>query len=186
MADLPSFRAQANLPVFHHCGVDMFGPIEVIILRWWVKRYGFLFTCLNTHAVKLEVGQSADLSSFLMAMARFRKGPRNPAHMCSDNGTNFVAASKELQEMFGRWNKQELVDKLSAPSIQWHFNPPAAPHFGGAWERLIRSAKVALAAVLHGQTLTDEVLLTAMTEVEEILNSIRSRTSASTQRTWKF
>ena len=73
--------------------------------------------------------------------------------------------------MFGRWNKQELVDKLSAQRIQLHFNPPAAPHFGGAWERLIRSAKVALEAVLHGQTLTDEVLLTAMTEVEEILNS---------------
>ena len=171
MADLPFFRAQANLPVFYHCGVDMFGPMEVVILRRRVKRYGFLFTCLNTRAVKIEIGHSADLSSFLIAMARFRKGPHHPAHIYSDNGSNFVAASKELLAMFDRWNKQDLVDQLSTQNIQWHFNPPAAPHFGGAWERLIQSAKKALEAVLHGRALTDEVLITAMTEVEEILNS---------------
>jgi len=42
---------------------------------------------------------------------------------------------------------------------------------GGAWERLIQSAKAALKGVLHGLKLTDEVLLTAMAEVEEILNN---------------
>jgi len=61
---------------------------------------------------------------------------------------------------------------MSAQGVQWHFNPPAAPWMGGAWERLIQSAKSALQGVLHGRTLTDEVLLTAMVEVEEILNNL--------------
>ena len=50
------------------------------------------------------------------------------------------------------------------------FNPPAAPHMGGVWERLTRLYKKAL-DVLQNQVLTDEVLLTAFAEVEWLVNS---------------
>ena len=60
---------------------------------------------------------------------------------------------------------------LSQERIQWVFNPPAAPHMGGVWERLVRSCKKALDVVLQNQVLTDEVLLTAITEVESLVNS---------------
>lgn len=55
--------------------------------------------------------------------------------------------------------------------IEFHFNPPAAPHFGGAWEREIRSVKSTLRTILGSQTVTEEVLLTVLIEVEGILNS---------------
>ena len=42
---------------------------------------------------------------------------------------------------------------------------------GGIWERLVRSCKKALDAVLRNQVLTDEVLVTAITEVEWLVNS---------------
>ena len=51
------------------------------------------------------------------------------------------------------------------------FNPPAAPHMGGVWERLVRSCKKALDVFLQNQVLTDEVLLTAFAEVEWLVNS---------------
>ncbi|KFD54671.1 hypothetical protein M513_04371 [Trichuris suis] len=51
------------------------------------------------------------------------------------------------------------------------FLPPAAPHFGGAWERLVRSAKVALRKILNGRAVTDEVLFTVVVEVESLMNS---------------
>ena len=60
---------------------------------------------------------------------------------------------------------------LSQDGIQWVFNPPAAPHMGGVWERLVRSCKKALDVVLRNQVLTDEVLLTAFAEVEWLVNS---------------
>ena len=63
--------------------------------------------------------------------------------------------------------------------IEWHFNPPAAPHFGGVWERLVQSCKRAIRAVVGKQILTDEVLLTVMAEVEALLNS-RPLTHVST------
>ena len=60
---------------------------------------------------------------------------------------------------------------LNQEGIQRVFNPPATPHMGGVWERLVRSCKKALNVVLQNQVLTDEVLLTAFAEVEWLVNS---------------
>jgi len=42
--------------------------------------------------------------------------------------------------------------------------------FGGAWERLVQSAKRALKAVVGKQRVNDETLLTFMAEVESLMN----------------
>ena len=42
---------------------------------------------------------------------------------------------------------------------------------GGVWERLVRSAKTALKAVLGTQTVRDEVLSTTLREVDSMLNA---------------
>ena len=60
---------------------------------------------------------------------------------------------------------------MARREIEWHFNPPAAPHFGGAWESLVKSAKRALENVLHGCSLTDETLTTALAKVSNLLNN---------------
>ncbi|CAB4016377.1 uncharacterized protein LOC106154518 [Paramuricea clavata] len=55
-------------------------------------------------------------------------------------------------------------------SIEWHFNPPAASHAGGVWERMIRLIRKMLCSILGNQLVNDETLLTVITEVEKILN----------------
>ena len=47
--------------------------------------------------------------------------------------------------------------------------PPGAPHFGGAWESLVKSAKRALTVIFHNQTLTDEILVTTLITIENLL-----------------
>ena len=54
--------------------------------------------------------------------------------------------------------------------VQWYFNHPYASHQGEAWERMIRSVRRILRALLGTQIVNDETLLTIMTEVEKILN----------------
>ncbi|KAK3726366.1 hypothetical protein QZH41_006066, partial [Actinostola sp. cb2023] len=93
-----------------------------------------------------------------------------PSHIWSDNGTNFVGAEKELRDGLKRLDKERIYDQLSQDGIQWHFNPPSSPHFGGIWERLVQSAKRALRVVAGKQCVTDETLLTFMAEVESLLN----------------
>ena len=64
-----------------------------------------------------------------------------------------------------------ISDTLSQDRIQQFFNPPSAPHFGGVWERLVKSPKKALKITLNGQLVYDETLLTLMAEIESLLNS---------------
>ncbi|XP_076285569.1 uncharacterized protein LOC143218324 [Lasioglossum baleicum] len=67
------------------------------------------------------------------------------------------------------------TDKLENHALQrkikWIFNPPNAPHMGGAWERLIKSVKIALNAILRDQAPSEEVLKTLMVEIEHSINS---------------
>ena len=60
------------------------------------KRWGFLFTCLTTRAVHIEVAPSLDTSSCVMGVERFITRRGTPNTIMSDNGTNFVGAQKEL------------------------------------------------------------------------------------------
>ena len=55
-------------------------------------------------------------------------------------------------------------------NVDWQFNPPAGSHYGGAWERLIRSIRKAMNSVLKEQTLDDEGLHTLMCEIDYTIN----------------
>ncbi|KMQ88133.1 hypothetical protein RF55_12431 [Lasius niger] len=54
---------------------------------------------------------------------------------------------------------------------QWPFNPPAASHFGGLWEAVVKSAKHHLRRVIGNATLTFEEMTTLLTQIEACLNS---------------
>lgn len=71
------------------------------------------------------------------------------------------------------WNQSHLEDWCLQKHIQWRFNSPGASHFGGVWEREIRTIKKVLNALLRKQplSLTDDMLSTLMCEVKNILNS---------------
>ena len=63
--------------------------------------------------------------------------------------------------------------ELFAPKeIEWKFQPPSAPHFGGALERLVQCTKKTLKKTIPANRLfPKEVLRTALVEAEGIRNS---------------
>ena len=170
MADLPVSRVTSHEPPFSRVAVDYFGPIQVKRLRKTEKRYGCLFTCLATRAVHIEIAHSLDADSFIMAIRRMSARRGAPKVVYSDNGTNLRAGEKELRECLREMNSDKITDSLSQKGIEWHFSPPAAPHFGGVWERMVKSVKRALAVIMR-ETVSDETLLTMMCEAEGIVNS---------------
>ena len=170
MSDLPAERLGYRQPPFSNCGVDYSGPFHVNIRRSSEKRCGFLFTCLTTRAIHIELVPSIDKSSCVMAIERFISRRGTPSIIWSDNGTNFVGAEKELLLCIKNWNAEaalSLVDK----SIKWKYNPPSAPHQGGAWELMVRSCKRVFYAILGSRKLNDEILNTTMCLVEGSLNA---------------
>ena len=178
MSALPSVRLGLRSPVFTNTGVDYFGPMTVRRGRSTEKHWDCLFTFLTTRAVHLELAGSLNTDAFLLALRRFVARRGSPKCLVSDNGTNFLGAAKELQECICSWNQEHISQHLAQKEIQWKFNPPSAPHFGGVWERLIRSTKTILRTILGTQCVGSDTLNTLLTEVEAILNS-RPLTPAS-------
>ncbi|XP_043241053.1 uncharacterized protein LOC122391322 [Amphibalanus amphitrite] len=171
MSDLPEERVIPNEPPFTRVGTDYFGPFFTRSGRKQMKRYGVLFTCLTTRAVHIEIADSLDISSFISALRRFQARRGQVRHIRSDNGTNFIGSDRELQEAVKNLNRDQVHEFLLKRGIKWVFNAPGASHHGGVWERLIRTFRKILGALLKEQTLTDESLRTLTCEVEAVMNS---------------
>jgi len=175
MSQLPRERSEV-VPPFTYCGVDMFGPFYVKERRSVLKRYGAIFTCLNSRAVHLEITNSMTTDAFILALRRFIGRRGNIRTMRSDNGTNFVGCNNELKRCLQEMDQLKISRFLlsnNADWVKWKFNPPYASHMGGVWERQIRSARRILTSLLetHGESLNDESLRTLMIETEAIINS---------------
>ena len=179
MADLPADRVTPGDPAFTHSGVDMFGPISVKRGRGTEKRYGCLFTCLTTRAVHIEVAHSLGADSFVKCLQRFIARRGKMKSLRSDNGTNFICAERELRQEVQKMDMTVVQNALNRRNIEWKFNPPSASHFGGVWERQIRTVKRVLAGLTKEQRMTDESLLTFMCVAEGIVNN-RPITATST------
>ncbi|KAL7868352.1 hypothetical protein SRHO_G00097360 [Serrasalmus rhombeus] len=178
MADLPQDRVLPDDPPFTRVGVDYFGPFEVKRGRTILKRYGVIFTCLAVRAVHIELASSLDTDSCINTIRRFIARRGQVKEIRTDNGTNFVAANRELKAAIADWNTSPFQHLFHQHGIKWTFNPPTASHHGGAWERLIRSVRKVLNSTVREQILDEECLHTVLCEAESIINS-RPITKAS-------
>ncbi|XP_062541583.1 uncharacterized protein LOC134209602 [Armigeres subalbatus] len=78
---------------------------------------------------------------------------------------------RELREALKHVDEEKLKIEFVSPVTKWTFNPPAAPHFGGCWERLIQSVKRTMKDFDLPRLPSDEILRSILMEIEMILNS---------------
>ena len=117
--------------------------------RTRAKRYLCLFTCPTTRAVHLEMSYSLDTDSFTNTFTQMTSRRGTPTYVISDNGTNFIRADREMRELVQALDTDRIMQDTSKyHPIDWKFNPPSAPHFGGVFETLIKSAKKAIKAIV--------------------------------------
>ncbi|XP_073814309.1 uncharacterized protein [Musca autumnalis] len=86
-----------------------------------------------------------------------------------DYATNFRGACRVLLEEVEKISSAEVERKY--PTIKWEFIPPASPHMGGAWERMVRSVKSVSMDILPKRELREKFLRAALADVENIINS---------------
>lgn len=172
MADLPEERVNES-PPFSYVGMDCFGPFEVKEGRKMLKRYGLMITCLASRAVHIEVLEDMTTDALICAIRRTIAIRGNIRQIRSDRGTNFVGASRELRAEWEKMDKRELTQRLISLDCEWLFNPPAASHQGGVWERQIGSARRILNGLVKKSDgrLTSVSLHTFLYEVAAIINS---------------
>ncbi|KAL6416444.1 hypothetical protein ACFW04_013469 [Cataglyphis niger] len=176
MGDLPRLRVTPARP-FLRTGVDYAGPIQLRTTKGRghrsYKAFIAVFVCLSTKAVHLEVVSDYSADAFLAALRRFTARRGLCRSLQSDCGTNFVGADAQLRAFFTASNpaQRRIADQLANDRIQWRFNPPSAPHFGGLWEAAVKSLKHHLRRVLGESTLTYEEMSTLLAQIEACMNS---------------
>lgn len=157
LADLPPCRLNLYKPPFHSTGVDCFGPFTVKVGRRQEKRWGIIYKCMTTRCVHLDLLEHLDTDAFLLSLRRFIARQGKPMELLCDNGTNFVGGNRELQETFTAMSPR-LQELLAWQKIRFRHNPPSALHFGGTWEREVKSVKTALRVILREQSVPEPVL----------------------------
>lgn len=176
MADLPMHRINESSP-FSNVGIDYAGPFTTkdshLRKPRIYKGYLCIFICMSTRAVHLEYVSDMSTECFLASFDRFVARRGLPTDCYSDNGTNFVGAARELRETYKMLSKSknEISSALAYKGIQWHFNPPSAPNFGGLWEAGVKSAKSLLRKTIGESIFTFEQYSTLFSRIEAILNS---------------
>lgn len=155
--------------------MDNFGPITVTIGRRHEKLYVTLFTCFTSRSVDLEFVHNLSADSAIIGLRRFIARCGTPNTIFSDNGTAFVGANRILKEFYAA----DVAEFAATKGITWSFIPAAAPNFGGCWERLVRSVKVALKSTFNEKAPKEETPMTLLADAEAIVNS-RPLTHVST------
>ena len=158
--DLPTSRVSIS-PPFTHVGIDYAGPVYVKSIyspnSQTYKAWIVLYTCHATRNICLDLVPSYDAPSCIRTLRRFFSRRGVPTSIKSDNGSNFTA--------------EETQNYCSRIGVQWTFNPPASPWWGGLFERLIRSTKRCIKKVLLKSKVTFEEMLTVLQEIETVINN---------------
>ena len=169
---LPSFRV-TEWPPFTFTAVDYAGPLSVcpdhtIHALCDQKVWVCVYTCCVTRAVHIEIVTNLSSQSFLRSFKRFTSRRGLPHKIISDNASTFKSATKVINEVV----LDPAVSKhLSGLKIEWRHNLEKAPWWGGMFERIIGMTKRCLRKIVGRAKFSYEELLTAVVEIESILNS---------------
>jgi hypothetical protein len=172
MGDLPEERTMQS-PPFTYCGIDCFGPFYVKVARSTEKRYALMITCLASRAVHVELLDDMSTDSFINSLRSIIALRGNIRKLFCDRGTNFVGAKREFKEAMKEMCNEECKRRLMEFDCEFEFNPPAASHMGGVWERQIRSVRSVLFSIFgdNKKPLKPSELRTLLHEAAAVVNS---------------
>ena len=177
MGNLPSVRVTKARP-FLNVGIDYCDPFYVKERKYRNRNPPekvYVFVCMVTKAIHLELVEDMTSASLIAALDRFVGRRGYPQRVYSDNGTNFVRANKGLREIFQLLHSEDhknLIDRYAvAHNIEWSFNPPATSHFGELWEAGVKTFKHHLKRVTKNLSFTVIEFQTLTIKIEAVLNS---------------
>ena len=118
----------------------------------------------------MVVSQDHSTDASLQVLRRFSRLRGWPKKIFSDNGTQLVAALKELCSVVKGLDWEFLQKYGVRYGTEWQFSPVDAPWYNGATESLIKTVKRALNVAVGEQIMTLSELQAVMYEAAQIEN----------------
>ena len=94
-----------------------------------------------------------------------------PGEIISDQGSQLVAASKDVSDLTKDWNWDTVSSWAGDNKIKWKIVPAEAHHHNGLSESMIKSAKRSISHVVGDNVLSFSEFQLAMFEIANIINS---------------
>ena len=165
---LPNDRTEQAMS-FQVIDTDFAGPIyDRTKTKKESKAYILIFSCSVSRAVHLELIPNTTTKKFVKCLKRLVARRGKPTTIYSDNAKSFQAAAKWLKQII---KSEQLHEHLTKENINWKFNLPKAPWWGGHFERLIGVIKQALYKSLGRTSLRWSELEDVLLDVEINMNN---------------
>ena len=122
MSPLPKCHL-AIAPAFHTTSIDLFRPFLIkdsVKKRIKMKVWGFIAGCAG--AIYLDITESYSTDSILQVLHKFITRGR-PGEIISDQGTQLMAASKDIADLTNEWDWESVKGWTSYNKISWKFVP---------------------------------------------------------------
>ena len=170
---IPSIDGQEqNYPKpFEHTALDYTGYLQ--LKHYHQKKesrykvYLAVFYCLYTKAFHVEIVQSTDTPSLLMAFDRLCHTEGKVSCLYSDNQPSFVKGDKLIRERITEINKH-IDDLQKREKFDWKFGLSYNPQ--SLWEQPIKMIKQSLSKVLRHQIVDYQELQTLLRRIQFTLN----------------
>jgi hypothetical protein len=169
MAPLPAHR-MGPTPPFWSTAVDLVGPLSIVgtvNTRTTRKAWGMIFVCMARSLTHVEIAESYSTEAFLLALRRFMALHGAPKRFQSHQGTQLVAASKQVKA----WDWSIVGQQADGVGDEWHVVPTGGQHFNGQAERMIGILKKCLEGALAGKRSTMGELGTIVAEAARMVKS---------------
>ena len=115
-----------------------------------------------------DVVPDMSAATFIRSLKRFCAKRGLPHKFLSDNGKTFKVAAKMIKAIVTHPDVKRYLSKIS---VEWCFNLEKTPWWGGVFEGLVKSTKRCLRKMVGQARFLYDELLTAVIEVEAIINS---------------
>ena len=172
MAPLPKTRLKLS-PTFHTISLDLFGPLEIkdtVKQRNKKKVWGVIFNCTITRALYIDLTEDYSTEAILQVIRRFVAIRGCPAEIQSDQGSQLIAAAKDIAELTTCWDWEPIETWATNNRIKWTLAPAEGQHQNGLSESLIRSIKRSIKHKIGCQILSFSQLQMFF-EIANIINS---------------
>ena len=172
MGKIPNWRHE-NPTIWSRVGTDVLGPFYIRNdeNNKLIKTFAILWTDLISRGIMVDLLYSADTAGVIRSLRKLTAIYGSAKTYYSDNASYYKKSSLELKNFMAKIDWPAIRKESNKFNADWKFATAASPFRNATSERLVRSIKESLAAVIKKDTLTFPELSTVLLEISAYINN---------------
>ena len=149
--------------------MDLRGPViicDTVKQRTHKKVWIVIFNCTVTCAMYIDLTEDYNTDAILQTLRHFVCICGCPGEIKSDQGSQLIAAAKEIAELVPKWDWTPIHEWAATKNIKWTLAPAEGQHQNGLSESMVKLTKPSITHKISGNILTFVELQPVLFEIE--------------------